>query len=88
MTAHAARRQPSYFERVVTLEEQRKADVMRMDKIEKSFGTMTDQVDTLYNLFMAAKGIRWLLIVIGGFVGLTAATVTASIALVRFITGH
>lgn len=74
-------RQPTQLERITSLEAQRDATEERLTNIEK-------MLKPIYDVFVQAKGIRWLLIALGSFAGVTATTVTATIAAIRWFTGH
>lgn len=78
----------SLVERLVTLEERDRSDDGRFVSIDNRLKIIEEQLATLVSVLTQAKGIRWLLVCIGGIAGTTAITVTATIAVIRYLTGH
>lgn len=81
MTLRSVRSAPTYIERIARLEEAR-------DTADKQMKEVVQKVSDMHDVLMHVTGIKWFLKVIGTLIGVTAGTVTATIALIHFITGH
>lgn len=75
-------------ERVAVLEERQRSNDERAGKTDERLDAIEKNVRLLLDIVQRVTGARTLVVAIGSFVGITAATVTATVAAIRYFTGH
>lgn len=78
---------PTMLERIASLEVRQQASDERAETHGEQLAKIDGKVQNLLDLVQRATGIKMLLVWVVSFVGVTAATVTATIAAIRYFTG-